>query len=205
MSRRVSKRKRRTTAAVRGLYMFFAVFFLRHFFPEDTTRCDLTHKCIFQTLFTCTYIYAFIHSWCVFFFTSYFVLRVFGVSHPSLIPAPPSRSPSLSQKISYTCNARMVPVNRVASATSTIAEGKLGRSFARWQEVHGSSRVRTITRLRAEAHARRQILGKFWRAWVDARDLQVCLCVCVRVTIVQRVAGFFALLSTVPSTSCLFV
>lgn len=69
--------------------------------------------------------------------------------------------------------------NRVASAVRVIAEGKLGRSFSRWQEVHRSARVKGITRLRAEAHARRKILGKFWLAWMEARDLHVCVCVCV--------------------------
>jgi len=65
-------------------------------------------------------------------------------------------------------------LNRVASATRAVAEGKLRRSLARWQEVHGSARVASITRLRAEGHARRKILGRFWRAWVSAQDLQVC-------------------------------
>ncbi|CAM9170084.1 unnamed protein product [Scytosiphon promiscuus] len=61
---------------------------------------------------------------------------------------------------------------RVASAATVVAEGKLQRSFARWREVHGSARVATITRLRADAHARRKLLGKFLKAWKAARDLQ---------------------------------
>ncbi|CAM9691538.1 unnamed protein product [Ectocarpus fasciculatus] len=61
---------------------------------------------------------------------------------------------------------------RVTSATTIVAAGRLRRSFARWQEFHGSSQVATVTRLRAEGHARRKLLGKFWVAWVEVRDLQ---------------------------------
>ncbi|CAM9418317.1 unnamed protein product [Ectocarpus sp. 8 AP-2014] len=61
---------------------------------------------------------------------------------------------------------------RITSATTIVAAGRLRRSFARWQEFHGSSQVATVTRLRAEGHARRKVLGKFWAAWVAVRDLQ---------------------------------
>eukprot|EP00752_Nemacystus_decipiens_P012979 g11485.t1 len=61
---------------------------------------------------------------------------------------------------------------RVASAGRVIAAGKLRRSLTRWQEVHGSARVATITLLRADGHARRKVLGKIWRAWSAVRDLQ---------------------------------
>lgn len=64
-------------------------------------------------------------------------------------------------------------VNRVASAATVLAEGKVRRSLTRWQEVHGSARVATITLLRADGHARRKVLGKIWRAWTAVRDLQV--------------------------------
>lgn len=62
---------------------------------------------------------------------------------------------------------------RVVSATRALAWGKLRRSLGRWQEVHSSAQVAVITRLRAEGHARRKILGRFWRGWISARDLQV--------------------------------
>ncbi|CAM9238860.1 unnamed protein product [Ectocarpus sp. 13 AM-2016] len=61
---------------------------------------------------------------------------------------------------------------RITSATTIVAAGRLRRSFARWQEFHGSSQVATVTRLRAEGYARRKVLGKFWAAWVAVRELQ---------------------------------
>ncbi|CAM9402883.1 unnamed protein product, partial [Ectocarpus sp. 12 AP-2014] len=61
---------------------------------------------------------------------------------------------------------------RITSAATIVAAGRLRRSFARWQEFHGSSQVATVTRLRAEGHARRKVLGKFWAAWVAVRELQ---------------------------------
>eukprot|EP00904_Undaria_pinnatifida_P006700 jgi/Undpi1/315/HiC_scaffold_1.g00311.m1 len=61
---------------------------------------------------------------------------------------------------------------RVASAAVILAKGRLRRSLGRWREVHGSARVAAIGRARAKGHAQRNVLGKFWRAWMAARDLQ---------------------------------
>ncbi|CAM9929335.1 unnamed protein product, partial [Sphacelaria rigidula] len=61
---------------------------------------------------------------------------------------------------------------RVASAAAVLAASKRRRTFLRWEELHRASQVATITRLRAEGHARRKLLGRFWQGWLAARDLQ---------------------------------
>ena len=103
-------------------------------------------------------------------------------------PSPPlSRPPQASKNLALRTLAawratadlqaarRAVFHARVSTAAGVLAGGKLRRALDRWREFHDSSRVTLITRLRAEGHAQRKILGKFWRAWVAARDVQVCL------------------------------
>lgn len=62
---------------------------------------------------------------------------------------------------------------RVASATVALAESKLRRYLGRWVDVHGSARVVTITRMRADGHARTKTLKKFWEAWGAAVRVEV--------------------------------